>query len=292
MHATALYKGEATLGEGALWDRRIEKLWWVDIVDGNVHRFDPRTHTNETFHIGQRVSTVVPEEGGDVLVTVKNGFARYSTASQTLEMLQVIEHLHEDVRFNDGKCDPWGRFLAGTMTEDGVRTIGKLYRLNNDSSVDVLLEGIGISNGIGWSPSGDTLYYIDTVTQRVVAFTYDGTTGAISDQRVVAEVASEEGAPDGMCVDADGMLWIALWGGGKVICLDPVSGERHAEVMVPGASLVTSCSFGGENLDTLFITTASVGLSREERDAQQNAGDLFVCKTETKGLPANVFKHS
>ncbi|MCR4286083.1 MAG: SMP-30/gluconolactonase/LRE family protein, partial [Candidatus Kaiserbacteria bacterium] len=223
-------------------------------------------------------------------VAVQNGFGRYDTKSGVLEMLATVEHENSSIRFNDGKCDPAGRFWAGTMAQDGTPDAGSLYCLDYDLIVTKKLGGIGISNGIGWSPKADKMYYIDSRSQKVVEYSYDLASGAISSPRTVVEIEVKEGTPDGMCVDAEGMLWVALWDGGKVIRINPKNGERLSEVMVPKVQKVTSCAFGGKDLSTLFITTARVDLSPDEERRQPDAGSLFSVVVGVRGLPANVFE--
>lgn len=288
--ANVAYSYASELGEGALWDERRSKLWWVDITRGHLHLFDPKTKINKTFQLDSPVGTVVLEDGADIIVAVKNGFGRYDTESGVFEMIAMVEHENSSIRFNDGKCDPVGRFWAGTLAEDGTRNIGKLFSLGNDLSVTCKISGVGISNGLGWSPTGDKMYYIDSMSQKIVAYTYDKVRGDISDPEVVVKIDSTEGTPDGMCVDEEGMLWVALWDGGKVIRIHPESSERLCEVIVPNVKKVTSCTLGGENLTTLFITTASQGLTLSEKREQPNAGSLFVAEVGVRGLPVNLFK--
>lgn len=290
--ATVAYQCDAELGEGALWDKRQSKLLWVDITQGHLHRFDPKTGGNETFAIGVPVGAVVPEEGGDVVLAVRNGFGRYDTKRGVFEMLATIEHKNQSIRFNDGKCDPSGRFWAGTLSEDGSRDVGNLFCLENDLSLTCKISGVGISNGIGWSPEKDKMYYIDSLSQKVMMYTYDNVQGNIGNPHIVTKIDIHEGTPDGMCVDSEGMLWVALWNGGKVVRIHSTTGERLNEVVVPNVSKVTSCTFGGENLTTLFITTARKGLTPHEEREQPTAGSVFSVEVEISGLQANHFKES
>lgn len=286
--ADLLYHIEAELGEGALWDDRSSKLLWVDILAGYVHRFNPITKVNETFEIGQPVGTVALDEDGDLVLAVKNGFARYNTTSQEFSMLKIVEHENSSIRFNDGKCDPSGRFWAGTMSQDGTPAAGNLYCLE-DLSLTQKISKVGISNGLGWSPGSDTMYYIDSASQKVLAFGYDVRTGSITSPRTVFEIEATEGTPDGMCVDADGKLWVALWGGGKVMRIDPENGERLCEVRVPNVSKVTSCALGGEDMSTLYITTARQGFTEEDIKNEPNAGSLFCADVGVRGLLTSRF---
>jgi len=287
--ATVLFQYEAELGESPLWDANRHMLWWVDITKGHLHSFDPKTIHDETIVFDTSLGCIVFDEHGNLICAVKNGFSRYRVESGEIEILKTVEHAHQSIRFNDGKCDPEGRFWAGTLAEDGAHDAGILYCLEKDFSIIEKQQGVGISNGIAWSPSGDTLYYIDSVTQRVVAYQYTSSTGAISHSRVVIEIPPYVGVPDGMCVDNLGMLWVALWDGGKVVQIHPTSGEILSEVVVPNVRKVTSCAFGGEDMNTLFITTARQGLTPEEERYEPHAGSLFAVAVDAFGLQGHVF---
>ncbi len=292
MTANLIYPYQAELGEGALWDERISRLWWVDITNGRLHRFDPKTKVNETFEIGSPVGTVVPEEGRDVVLAIKDGFASYDTKTEKLEMLATVEHANQSVRFNDGKCDPAGRFWAGTLAQDGTVDAGDLYCLESNLTLTVKIKDVGISNGLGWNLLGDKMYYVDSLSQKVVEFSYNLKDGVITNPRTVVVFKANEGTPDGMCVDSEGMLWVALWDGSKVVRLNPENGEYLCEVHVPCVHKVTSCTLGGENLSTLFITTARQGFTSEDEKNQPDAGSLFAAEVGVRGLTANLFKRS
>jgi sugar lactone lactonase YvrE len=192
-------------------------------------------------------------------------------------------------RFNDGKCDPAGRFWAGTMriAEDQVGA-GSLYCLDRDLTVRKMWEGITIANGIAWSSDAKTMYYIDTPTCAVAAFDYDLATGSIANRREIIRTPKEAGFPDGMTIDAEGMLWVAYWQGWRVVRWDPSTGEMLATVELP-VERVTAPWFGGPNLDELYITTARIGLSDEARAQQPLAGSLFRARVGVAGLPAFEF---
>lgn len=288
--AELIYSYHASLGEGALWDDRRARLWWVDITQGHLHCFDPHAKTDECFDVGSPVGTVVLDEAGDVLLAVQNGFARYDTESRELTMLKVVEHKNPSVRFNDGKCDPDGRFWAGTLAQDGTPHVGTLYCLERDLSLSTKLEGVSISNGIVWNHAKTYMYYIDTPTQQVVRYDYKNDTGEITSPQTIITIEEKAGSPDGMCIDADGMLWVALWDGGKVIRIDPEKGEIIAEVLVPHVGQITSCALGGENGTTLFITTARQGFTEKEVEEQPTAGSLFSAEVGVRGVPTARFK--
>jgi sugar lactone lactonase YvrE len=286
--ADIAYHNSATLGEGAIWDESILRLWWVDIVEGVLHCFDPYTEKNISFRLGISVGAVVPTTSGRLLLAVKNGFAEYDPQVGELHMLTEITHSNLSIRFNDGKCDPAGRFWAGTLAEDGTKDAGILYCLDTDFSVQNKIENVGISNGIVWSISGDVLFYIDSTTQKIVSYAYDIKTGNIRDQRDVYVFPETEGVPDGMCIDGEGMLWVALWDGGKVVRIDPRKGKQIGEVVVPGVTRVTSCALNDAGV--LYITTASVGLTDIEKHNQPNAGSLFKANVDVKNSLTHVFR--
>ena len=288
--AKVIQGSRAELGESPFWDSRIGRLWWVDILGGRLHRFDPATKKEEIFEVGSLAGCVVPEEGREVALAVKNGFASFDSKSGKLEMLAAMEHENPTIRFNEGNCDPAGRFWAGTMALGGRAGAGSLFCLERDLSVSRKIKGVSISNGIAWNQAADRMYYIDSPSQRVLEFHYDNLSGAISAPRVAIEIAASEGAPDGMCLDGEGMLWIALWGAGKVARFNPLSGDRLAEIATPGARQSSCCAFGGVDLETLYITTAREHFSEADDQAQPNAGHLFEAVVGVKGVPAHPFK--
>lgn len=277
------------LGEGAIWDTANATLYWVDITAGHVHSYHPETRARRTYTVGQMVGTVVPHAAGGLLLAVEQGTARLDLT--TGDIMPIWQHtpLQPGIRFNDGKCDPAGRFWAGTMALDARPGAGSLYRFDADGSVHTLVHDVTVSNGLAWSLDNRTFYYIDTPTQAVAAFDYDLTTGEISNRRDVIRIDPGDGSPDGMTIDAEGMLWIAHWGGSRVTRWNPADGSLLQTVRLPVAR-VTSCWFGGPDLNELYITTASIGLSAEERAAQPHAGGLFRYKSATQGVPATVAK--
>lgn len=276
----------ATLGEGPIWRRG--KLHWVDIVEKRVYTYDPDSRRESFSQLDQMVGTVVPREKGGLAVAVQQGFA-WLDEDGALHPIADVEADNPKTRFNDGKCDPAGRFWAGTMAIEEDATIGSLYMLDLDGSVHKRYAPVAISNGICWSLDAQTMYYIDTPTQEVAAFDYDLGTGEIANRRTVLRIDPQEGGPDGMTIDADGNLWIALWNGWSVVCHDPNTGARLARIEVP-AQRVTACAFGGPELRDLYITTARVGLTDEELKRQPDAGAVFVTPVEARGVEAFAFR--
>ncbi|MFN8486754.1 MAG: SMP-30/gluconolactonase/LRE family protein [Caldilineaceae bacterium] len=283
-----LFNNHALVGEGALWDEAQGVLYWVDILSNKLYIYDPARGENRAFDVGQHVGTVVLRKSGGVMLAVYDGFASYDLASKTLTILADPEADLPNNRFNDGKCDPAGRFWAGTMAYTSQTTQGSLYRLDADLSVHKMLGDIAISNGIVWSSNKKTLYYIDSLAFNVRAFDYDNATGAISHERVVIRIAPELGLPDGMAIDAEDKLWVAHFGGSAVRRWNPVTGQILATIELP-AKQITSCAFGDANLDTLYITSAANGMDAAALAKEPAAGALFSVKPGVRGVPSYRF---
>jgi sugar lactone lactonase YvrE len=280
----------AALGEGAIWDGAAQRLHWIDITGQRVFTYDPASGENRSYDVGQMVGTVAPRASGGLVLAVHEGFAALNTASGRMEQWpRPPEHDPAVVRFNDGKCDPSGRFWAGTMAlVKGPRPLGRLYRLDADGTMRVMLRDVGTSNGIAWSLDRSTLYFIDTPLMRVDAFDYDDATGAIANRRTVISVPPGIGRPDGSTLDAEGMLWIAMYEGWAVTRWNPRTGELLQTIRLPVAR-VTSCAFGGPRLDTLYLTTVRQNLSEEQLAAQPLAGSVFRVVPGVLGVPAFAF---
>jgi sugar lactone lactonase YvrE len=256
---------------------------------GNVHIYNPKTGNNRTIHVDGYPGTVVPRESGGLVVAMNQGFYALDLAAEELTLLVKAENEPDTNRFNDGKCDASGRFWAGTMPMRSSEPAGNLYFLDHGLNVTHVLDGISCSNGIAWTGDNKTMYYIDTPTRQVVAFDFDLSAGKIKNKRAVVTIPPGEGSPDGMTIDSEGMIWVAQWGGSKVSRWNPQNGERLEIIPVP-AERVTSCTFGGENLDELYITTARIGLSNEELQQQPYAGGVFRIKVGVKGTKSYSFR--
>lgn len=277
------------LGEGPLWDTRRNCLYWVDILNHALHMHDPADpHRDRVLQAEPYISSVVPRHSGGLAVTLKDGYYALDPDSGKLTQLAAVATSSDRIRFNDGKCDPRGRYFAGTMSMSNESRQGSLYRLDPSLSIESILQGVSISNGLAWSSDGNTLYYIDTPERSVFAFDYDLSSGLPSNRRVAIRIPNEQGYPDGMTIDTEGMLWIAHWGGGQVTRWNPETGTQLLRVQLP-VSQVTSCTFGGPKLSTLYITTARTGLSEKELQKQPLAGGLFALETRHAGTPAMAF---
>jgi sugar lactone lactonase YvrE len=225
----------------------------------------------------------VPRAGGGLALALRDGFALVSPDGGGPELVAPVESGRRDTRMNDGACDSRGRFWAGTMSLRGGDTrTAALYRLDSDLRVTRILPGISVSNGIGWSPDDSTLYHVDSPRRRIDVYDFDPDTGTIARRRAVIPIAAELGTPDGLTVDAEGGIWIALWGGGAVVRISP-EGVLEQRIELP-ASHVTSCCFGGAGLASLFVTSASRGAPDEPL-----AGSVFACRPGVHGLPATPF---
>ena len=280
-----ILNARATLGEGALWDVSEQCLHWVDIEGMKLHRFDPEARSDESWQFEHKIGTVVTRQSGGLMVALSNGFASFDPETSQMTRIMDPESSKPNNRFNDGKCDPVGRFWAGTMSVEGEEKAGSLYVLHPDLTVTIALREVTTSNGIVWSVDHRTMYYIDSPTRRVDAFDYDIGSGHIRNRRGVIEVPPELGYPDGMTIDSEGMLWIAHWEGSAVVRWNPLDGSILRKVDLP-VSRVTSCALGGRALKTLYITTASIGIDPEEEPV---AGGLFALEVETPGVPAVKF---
>jgi sugar lactone lactonase YvrE len=288
VEARLVLDAKATLGEGALWHPAEKRLYWVDIEDRELHLFDPATGKDKVWPVGERVGTVVPVVEGGALVALQNGIHFIDTDTGKLDCItNPIEQ--DDIRFNDGKCDPAGRFWVGSMALDSREGAAVLYRMGKDGSIQQVLDNLTVSNGLVWTADRKKMYFIDTPTRQVQAFDYDDETGAITKRDEVIAIPESEGKPDGMAIDAEGMLWIALYGGGGVGRWDPNTGELLQKVTVP-APHTTSCAFGGADLGTLYITTARDGLDDEQLKEYPSSGGLFAIEPGATGVPANFFK--
>jgi sugar lactone lactonase YvrE len=277
----------AELGEGPRWDPREQRLLWVDIMAGRVHAFRPDKGACRNVGVGKPVGALAGARDGSLVLAVADGFARLDFKSGATTMLAAVEADRPQNRMNDGACDPAGRFWAGTMALDEGPGQGALYRLDPDLTVHTMVTSVTISNGIDWSLDGRRMYYVDSPTRRIDVFDLDGQSGGITNRRPFATIPAEAGIPDGLTVDADGFVWLALWGGAALRRYAP-DGTLERTVPLP-VSHPTSCAFGGAALDELYVTSARRPLSVEERKREPEAGSLLRLRPGVKGRPANLF---
>jgi sugar lactone lactonase YvrE len=274
----------AEVGEGPIWDARSGRIAWVDIPGRRIHLTDSVTGATESIETPLHVGAVAPRAKGGFVAALQDGF--WVIGDGPARRIATIPEARSGLRFNDGKCDPAGRFWAGTMAYDKATGAAALYRLDPDGRPTRVIDGVTISNGLDWSIDGRTMYYVDSPLQRIDAFDYAPDTGEIADRRVAIQIPLEAGAPDGLTVDAEGGIWIVLWGGAAVHRY--LDGRLERVIKLP-VSKPTSCAFGGAELDELYITSASEGLSDADRRAQPLAGALFRIRTGIRGVPARAY---
>jgi sugar lactone lactonase YvrE len=279
---------QCELAEGPVWDEREQVLWWVNIMAGELHRFDPATQENRTFEIGRPLGAVGLREAGGLVLAMADGFAFFDPETKKIDLLTDPEKDLPGNRFNDGKPAPCGGFFAGTMSYKAEENAGNLYRLHPDGRTTRCFEGVTISNGLAWNTAENRMYYIDTIPRKVYVFDYDKATGNVSNDRVAFTIDQEMGFPDGMTIDTEDKLWIAHFDGNAVHRWDPETGAVLATIELP-ASKITCCTFGGSDLDTLYITSASEGMTPEEKSKEPLAGSLFRVQTQFKGRAAYRF---
>ncbi len=294
MQPELLLDARADLGEGPAWDASRGLLYWVDIHTGRLHIYDPSEEIDHWVNVGESLGCVAPRpvslqaRGTSLVIALNSGFMTFNLPSQRMVFLANPEPHLTGNRFNDGKCDPAGRFLAGTMDDAEKEASGSLYSYSPDGTLKTLLTGVRISNGLTWSPDYQTFYYIDTPTRQVTAFDYDLATGNIANPRPVVNVPPKLGWPDGMASDSEGMLWVAMWGGAKLTRWNPATGQLLEAIPVPALN-VTSCVFGGPDLTDLYITSARKGMSAEQLAKVPLSGGLFRIHTKIKGMPTFEF---
>lgn len=282
-------RAEAKVGEGPLWDFRSNVLWWVDIEAGKLNRFDPERRVNDVFEMGQRVGTVVLRASGGLLLATENGILAFDPQDGKFETVCDPEADLPENRFNDGKCDPAGRFWAGTMNLDPLNhSTGALYSFDADFCMRKHLTNVGVSNGIVWSQDAKRMYFIDSMIGTIDCFDYDVESGTICNRRPIFSMPSELGLADGMAIDAEDMLWVAFWGGWCVARIDPTTGSMLTKIELPAAN-VAACAFGGDDMQDLYITTARHGLSDTELSEQPEAGSLFLARPTVRGAEFAIF---
>lgn len=282
----------AELGEGPLWHPQRQTFWWVDITGGRLFEARLDGSAPRILPLAGLPSALVPARDGGLIVPRCDGIHHVdATTGEAQRIACPPEHDPLRVRFNDAKCDPAGRLLAGTVALDARPEAARLYRFAEDGSSQVVRDQVSISNGLAWSADGGTFYYIDSPTKLVLAFRYDAESDQLGAPRVAVDLRDRPGLPDGCCIDADDRLWIAHWGESCVTCWDPQHGRHLATIAFP-ASQITNCTFGGERLDRLFVTSAAIDLPPAKRAIEPLAGCVFCADVGVVGPPATLCKIS
>ena len=289
MKVSLTYQAEFILGESPVWDYRSGELLWVDIENKTLNFYKTDTKKYEVFRFDNHPGCVVPIIGGHYLLGLQKGLAVFNRDKGSLSYVSDPEKELKQNRFNDGKCDPRGRFWVGSMHLKAKEGRGTLYCLDNSMNVFSKIRGLSVPNGMAWSADNKKMFFIDSQTRKVFQFDYCDETSEISNQMIAIDVPEKHGLPDGMCIDHEGMLWIAHWGGGNVSRWNPENGKLLRKISIPSPH-VTSCCFGNTHLDTLYITTARKGLSAEEIHAYPLSGSVFSIKPEVRGLKTSYYK--
>ena len=283
-----VYEAKAVTGEGSIWHPSRHTLFWVDIEGQTLYEYHPADKTCSSWRFDRMISTVVPETDTTVVVALQDEIVRVHLSDGHTASIAPIPDDGGKLRCNDGKCDPAGRLWVGTMGFGAPKEAGTLYCVLPNGEVTPMLRKVTISNGIVWTSDKQYMYYNDTPTGRIARYRYDTASGEISFDGIAVVLPEGSGSPDGMTIDGNDNLWVAQWGGSGVYCYNPRTGELLAKVEVP-APHVASCAFGGEKLDTLYITTARAGLTDEQLKQYPLSGSLFSCRPGVQGVPANGF---
>jgi sugar lactone lactonase YvrE len=280
-----LVRGEDLLGESPLWDERSGQLFWVDSRGPAVKRVTPGAREATVLALPEVIGSIAFRERGGLLAATRSGIHFLDPATGRLEAVARPESGKPDNRFNDGRCDRHGRFWAGTMSDVRRDPVGSLYRLDPDLSCSPLRNAVILPNSLAWSPDGRAMYFADTNRHTIWLWDYDPASGAATRERVFADTGS--GRPDGSCVDAEGCLWNAEYGAGRLVRYTP-AGRVDRILEVPVAN-PTCCCFGGARLDELYITTARQRLTPEQLALQPLAGSVLVARPGVRGLPEGRF---
>ncbi|WP_411274905.1 SMP-30/gluconolactonase/LRE family protein [Daejeonella sp.] len=287
MKAEVLYRSQCILGEGPIWHAERKSCFWVDIEKGILYEYSWLNKNTKFWSFDYKLSLVIQGRNNQLILGLNGGIARFDLESENLEWLLDIETETVDNRCNDGSCDRSGRLWIGTMQMHFKKGAGSLYCIDKDLTIKKKLDKVSISNGIAWSLDGKRLYFIDSPTQVVQSFIFEEETGDISFEKDAIQIPEQMGTADGMTIDEEGMLWIAHWGGFGVHRWNPVNGELLEKIEIP-VPHVTSCTFAGEDLDYLIITTARGDLNEVELKKYPESGNVFYLKTKVRGTKSNT----
>ncbi|GAB1605454.1 regucalcin-like [Argonauta hians] len=289
----------STTGEGPHWEENSQSLLFVDIQSGGISKWNSGDNSHTKIKADGNISFIIPRQSGGYVVSQDTKLADFDWESGQVEPFLTVESDKDDNRFNDAKCDSNGRLWAGTMEEfKGSMELvgaGHLYRVDPDRSLHTIKDKINISNGMAWTSDNATMFYTHTLPRKVYSYDYDINTGDISREQVVVDFEGKElrefGLPDGMTIDANNKIWLACFFSSQIFQIDPETGKTLQSIKFP-ASQVTSCCFGGKNLDELYVTSSAFGLNEEQlKNEEEFAGSLFkVTGLGAKGLPGAVFK--
>ena len=277
----------AALGEGPMWDSKEKKLYWLDIVEHSAHCLSIETNEHKSWKMPGVIGALVLRASGGLIVAVGDSIYSLELENNKLEKIVTLPSItHTELRFNDGKCDRLGRLWVGIADSKLENPQGGLFRIDADGTATQMEKGITISNGLGWSPDDKKFYYTDTLRHCVYQYDFDLASGLISNRRTFIQINPKDGFPDGLTIDSAGFMWLALWDGGKILRISP-NGSIDREIKFP-VERATSCIFGGENFQTLFVTSCSRS-SSEEKALPEPAGAIFSLELPIGGLPETAF---
>ena len=278
----------ALLGEGPMWSTRDAALYWVDILTPAVHCYQPATHSNTETRLGVMVSAALPKASGGLLLASPGGLLAFDPQTRRTSLVAHPEADRPGNRYNDGKCDRMGRLWIGSMDMGAAPNRGNLVRVDPDGRWKKMDGGFTVSNGLGWSPDSRAMYFTDSFRRTVYQYDFDLRSGDIANRRALIVLGPGEGTPDGLTVDDQGCLWVAVWDAWCVLRFSP-AGQEIQRVRLP-VPRPTSCCFGGSNLETLYITSAAVRLSQQALDAAPLSGSVFALELPgVRGLPETMF---
>ena len=278
-----IWPAETILGEAPVWCPIEKVVYWVDIEGKSVLRINPKTRERKRFLQDHEFGCIVKRADGGFIAGTNAGLVYLDDDLKTSTVFADPEADIPGNRFNDGKCDRQGRFWVGSIDANEVDPSGTLYRVNGSGNVSGALSGLTVANGLGWSPDDKTMYFTDSGHGAIYAFDFDAETGSIENRRTFAQVNSDDGVPDGLCVDAEGFVWSAHWDGWRITRYDP-DGRIDRIIGMP-VPMVTSLAFGGENLSQMFVTTARLDMTEEQLKEAPLAGGLFMIDAGVSGLP-------
>jgi sugar lactone lactonase YvrE/DNA-binding IclR family transcriptional regulator len=286
--ARCVVETQAFLGEGPVWNAAEARLEWVDILAPALHNSDPAKGTDRVVEFDELVGAFAPCSRGGLVIAAQSGFALFDPETRKTTPLIDPEADKPNNRFNDGKCDSRGRFWAGTMDMGVAPGAGSLYRLDRDGTAHCMERGIGIANGLGWSPDDRRMYFTDTLARTIFVYDFDAESGTIANRRVFAQTLDHMGVPDGLTVDAEGFVWSAQWDGWQLIRFDP-DGRIDQTVSLP-VPRPTSCTFGGPGAETLYVTSARIRLSAQQLTEAPLSGSIFAIDGCGRGLAEGIYR--
>lgn len=277
MNISTLFPSQCILGESPLWHRESQSCFWVDIHQSILYQFDWLTGQTKQWEVKEHVSLVVEGQGDNLILALKGGILNFNFKTASKTWLADIDKNISNNRCNDGGCDVQGRLWVGTMDMAFKENAGSLYRIDADLAVNKMVGSRTIPNGLTWSLHNERMYFIDTPSHTVVSYLYHKNSGEIYFEKVAVNIPTSMGMPDGIAIDAEGMLWIALYNGGCVTCWNPSSGELVDRIDLP-AIHITNCAFVGDDLNSLMVTSARENLSREQLSDYPESGNVFLIR--------------